>query len=495
MPHEGRSCCLDISIAWNTYQQLNQSCVKYGTKNDSLTEQVCTTTSKTYPTSRTWFNAVVLSGLEPNTTYYYKIVSTNSSVDFFMSPRPAGDTTSFGMGVVIDMGVYGEDGFTTDKRDLIPKIQPSLNHSTIGRLAETVDDYDFIIHPGDFAYADKWWENEANRDDGEAAYESIIERFYDQLAPISGRKPYMASPGNHEATCDIPHHTGVTCPGGQSNFSDFMHRWGDNMPLPFNSSSSNAAAKANATAAQKLALPPFWYSFEYGMAHIVMFNTETDFPNAPDSGSTGNFGKPNQQLDFLAADLASVDRTVTPWVVVAGHRPWYTTGGDAAVCHACQDAFEPIFYEYGVDLAIFGHVHNSQRFMPVNNSKIDPAGMNDPRAPMYIVAGGAGNIEGMKPIGENMTSNRFAYRDGFSYAKVLFKDKYHLQVDFMNSRTGDLLDSSVLYKSHAQQFTWNSTSESKSDSDSSGTRVMTIVLGLAIALPVLVAAMGLLRNL
>jgi hypothetical protein len=31
------------------------------------------------------------------------------------------------------------------------------------------------------------------------AYESIIEQFYDQLAPIAGRKLYMASPGNHEA--------------------------------------------------------------------------------------------------------------------------------------------------------------------------------------------------------------------------------------------------------------------------------------------------------
>ena len=51
-------------------------------------------------------------------------------------------------------------------------------------------------------------------------------------------------------------------------------------------------------------------------------------------------------------------------------------------------------YTYGVDLGIFGHVHNSQRFVPVVNNTADPNGMNDPKAPMYIVAGGAGNIEG-----------------------------------------------------------------------------------------------------
>jgi acid phosphatase type 7 len=76
-----------------------------------------------------------------------------------------------------------------------------------------------------------------------------------------------------------------------------------------------------------------------------MIDTETDFPNAPDApgGSadldSGPFASsPTQQLDFLAADLASVDRTVTPWLVVSGHRPWYTTGG-GETCSPCQTAF------------------------------------------------------------------------------------------------------------------------------------------------------------
>lgn len=130
-----------------------------------------------------------------------------------------------------------------------------------------------------------------------------------------------------------------------------------------------------------------------------MFDTETDFTDAPDGpgGSAGlnggPFGATNQQIEFLEADLSSVDRTITPWVVVGGHRPWYSTGSSSSVCAPCQAAFEPLFYKYGVDLAIFGHVHNSQRFLPANNSVADPNGMNDPKAPLYIVAGGAGNIE------------------------------------------------------------------------------------------------------
>lgn len=44
------------------------------------------------------------------------------------------------------------------KRDTIPSIQPALNHTTIGQLADNIPDYEFVVHPGDFAYADDWFE-------------------------------------------------------------------------------------------------------------------------------------------------------------------------------------------------------------------------------------------------------------------------------------------------------------------------------------------------
>lgn len=364
------------------------------------------------------------------------------------------------MNAVIDMGVYGADGYTIQgdmsKRDTIPQIDPSLNHTTIGRLANTVDDYELIIHPGDFAYADDWFYKPKNLLDGKDAFQAILETFYNQLAPIAGRKPYMASPGNHEAACqEIPYTTGL-CPDGQENFTDFMNRFGKMMPTAFTSTSSDNTAKVNANKAQALAKPPFWYSFEYGMIHVTMIDTETDFANAPDQpgGSagldSGPFGTATQQLDFLAADLASVDRSVTPWLVVAGHRPWYSTGSNR--CAPCKAAFEPLLYKYGVDLAIFGHVHNSQRFLPVNDTKPDPKGMNDPKAPVYIVAGGAGNIEGLSGVGSNYSTNVFAYAEDFSYATVSFLSENEVKVEFIRSLTGEVLDSSVLYKSHGQQF-------------------------------------------
>lgn len=403
-----------------------------------------------------------LPNLTPGTVYYYQIQGGPSGVsDHFLSPRTPGDTTGFAMNAIIDLGVYGADGFTIagnkKKRDTIPTVDPSLNHTTIARLAATVDDYELVIHPGDLAYADDWILRAKNLFDAKNAYQAILEQFYAQLAPISGRKPYMVSPGNHEAACqEVPHTTGL-CATGQKNFTDFMTRFKGSMPSAFTSLSQVDAAKVSANQAKQLAQPPFWYSFEYGMAHVVMFNTETDFTDAPDGpyGSAGlnggPFGALNQQLQFLEADLASVDRTVTPWIIVAGHRPWYTLG---TACTQCQTAFEDVFYKYGVDLGVFGHVHNSQRFLPAYNNTKDPNGMQNPKAPMYIVSGGTGNIEGVDKIDASSAPDYYAfgYGDDFSYATIRLKDTKNLQVDFYRSSTGELLDSSNLYKEHDQQF-------------------------------------------
>lgn len=452
---------IGITIGWNTYEQLKIPCVQYGLTSDLLFMEACSTSSITYPTSRTWSNAVTLNYLLPATTYYYKIVSTNSTVNQFLSPRLAGDRSPFTMNAIIDLGVYGANGYTIgmdeSKRSIIPQIQPSLNHTTIGRLANTINDYEIIIHPGDLAYADDWIYVAGDDDDiadGGMAYQSILEQFYGQLAPISSRKPYMTSPGNHEADCVEKASLVPSCPAGQKNFTDFMNRFARLVPNAYTSTSPNIVAQINANKAKVLAEPPFWYSFEYGMVHVTMFDTETDFIDAPDGPGTalnsGPFGAINQQVEFLEADLASVDREVTPWVVVAGHRPWYTTGDDP--CDACQAAFEQIFYKYGVDIAVFGHVHNSQRCLPVYNNTVDPAGMNNPTAPMYIVSGGAGNIEGLASLGTNISCTVFGYDEDFSYAALTFMNSTVLQIDFIQSLTGEVLDSSQLYKAHAEQF-------------------------------------------
>jgi acid phosphatase type 7 len=45
-----------------------------------------------------------------------------------------------------------------------------------------------------------------------------------------------------------------------------------------------------------------------GPIHFTVMSTEHDFR------------KDSDQYSFIASDLAAVDRTVTPWLVFAGHR-------------------------------------------------------------------------------------------------------------------------------------------------------------------------------
>lgn len=55
----------------------------------------------------------------------------------------------------------------------------------------------------------------------------------------------------------------------------------------------------------------FRYSWNYGLVHFIAISTEHDYsPGSP-------------QYVWLENDLQSVNRSKTPWVVIAGHRAMY----------------------------------------------------------------------------------------------------------------------------------------------------------------------------
>jgi hypothetical protein len=61
---------------------------------------------------------------------------------------------------------------------------------------------------GDIAYADYWLKEKfqgyiqnLTLADGYIEYETLLNKFYDEMMPITSKKPYMVGPGNHEATC------------------------------------------------------------------------------------------------------------------------------------------------------------------------------------------------------------------------------------------------------------------------------------------------------
>ena len=88
-----------------------------------------------------------------------------------------------------------------------------------------------------------------------------------------------------------------------------------------------------------------WYSVEVGGVHWITLSNYHDFT----VGSA--------QYKWLQADLAAIDRSVTPWVLVQSHAPWLNTNsahqGDG---EAQRKALEPLLYAAGVDAVFAGCV-------------------------------------------------------------------------------------------------------------------------------------------
>jgi len=124
-----------------------------------------------------------------------------------------------------------------------------------------------------------------------------------------------------------------------------------------------------------------WYSFDYGLAHFIAFDAETDFANSPeypfaadisgnetlpteqetyvtDSGPFGAVGnykdtKTYAQYQWLEKDLASTDRTKTPWVIAMTHRPMYSSQVSSYQSYL-RTAFEALLLQYEVDAYLSG---------------------------------------------------------------------------------------------------------------------------------------------
>merc|ERR1711957_1136018 len=83
----------------------------------------------------------------------------------------------------------------------------------------------------------------------------------------------------------------------------------------------------------------------------------------------------SKQYAWLASDLAKVDRTRTPWVIVELHRPMYNNekySGDYSVAQGFQAQFEELLVQYDVDLVLAGHYHSYLRSKRIYKDKADP---------------------------------------------------------------------------------------------------------------------------
>lgn len=316
-----------------------------------------------------------------------------------------------------------------------------IHHSadTIARVeAKAVSgEWDFAWHIGDISYADDlvFW------------FLETWNTWCAMIQPTMLHVPYLTLPGNHEYSSHDPLLFEAT-----KNFKVYNTRF--RMPQ------SSLIEKKNAS---------MFYSFNYGPVHFVSFSTETSYPNAPwDVSDWGD------QMRWLAADLKAANtpaaRKQRPWVIVAGHRPIYSSSSLYSYdgvpedqpwpfpinSHTLQKTFEALFIDNDVDLVFAGHVHSYERLWPTAVNTPVQTNYSSPTVPTYIVIGNAGNIEGLSdsdtnPFGYSYWQSpapawsAFRYSGGYGYA-TLSVNRSALSWQFHHAADDHVIDEFVITK-------------------------------------------------
>ena len=105
-----------------------------------------------------------------------------------------------------------------------------------------------------------------------------------------------------------------------------------------------------------------FYSFNVGLTHFIVSSAEA-YIYACTAAFLAN------QLAFMRADLAAVDRNVFPWVVALCHKD-YTMQPEAF-----KD-FASILESNAVDVMFVGHVHWSAP-LEISTGRVDAAGVSN----------------------------------------------------------------------------------------------------------------------
>lgn len=340
------------TIRWRT-DLTTDSRVRFGTSATQLTNSVSSA-------ARTNEHVAQISGLAPETRYFYSVGTANGTLAggtnyFFITAPPAGTVRPVRLWALGDSGTA--DANARGVRDAY------LNHSNTRPV-------DVWLMLGDNAY-----------DKGtDAEYQAAVFDMYPMFLRNSFVWPTI---GNHETDQS---RTAVSFP------------YLDMFSLP-----ANAEAGGVASGTEK------YYSFDHANIHFICLDSMTS------SRSTNG-----AMLTWLRADLQS---TMQDWIIAFWHHPPYTKGShDSDVESDLIDVrakFLPVLESYGVDLVLGGHSHCYERSYLLNghhglstsltsamkldagDGRVDGTGAYrketaapDGKGAVYLVAGSSGKATG-----------------------------------------------------------------------------------------------------
>ena len=212
------------------------------------------------------------------------------------------------------------------------------------------------------------------------------------IEPLMSRVPMMTVEGNHDEDQGTGDKKGSYIP-----FQAYTLRYF----APYVSSGSGSNR---------------YYSFEVGGAHFIMI------------GSYADYEKGSPQYQWLKADLAAVDRLTTPWVVVAMHKPWYSSNvNHYGSGKKILDNLEPVLYKHGVDLVLQAHVHAYERTARVFDGKLDACG------PMYLTVGDGGNRQGLDTVWRKQPKWSMFREDSYGFGTLEVFNVTHMRWQWLRN--------------------------------------------------------------
>ncbi|KAK6234430.1 hypothetical protein QUC31_006836 [Theobroma cacao] len=350
-----------------------------------------------------YIHTAVMTGLQPSSTCNYKYgsdsVGWSDQIQFRTPPAGGSDELKF--------LVFGDMGKAPLDDSAEHYIQPG-SISVIKGMIEEVENgnVDSIFHIGDISYA--------------TGFLVEWEFFLHLITPLASQVTYMTAIGNHERDYAD---SGSWYPGPDSG-GECGVAYETYFPMP-------TPAKDKP-----------WYSIEQGSVHFTVISTEHDWTEQ------------SEQYEWMKNDMASVDRSKTPWLIFTGHRPMYSSLG-------ADDKFlkivEPLLLDNKVDLALFGHVHNYERTCSVCNSEclamptkdkngIDTYDNSNYTAPVQAVVGMAGFSLDKFP--DDAACWSLSRVSEFGYVRA-HATKDELKLEFVNSDTKDIEDSFRITKNQS----------------------------------------------
>ncbi len=258
-----------------------------------------------------------LSGLEPNTRYYYAVYDGDVKLaggdedHFFMThPTPGTDAP-------IRIWAVGDSG----KAD---EVQRGVYRGVLKVLEEEKKPLNLYLHVGDMAYTH--------------GREIEFQRaFFDMYQTTLRQAVCWPSMGNHEG------HT-----------SDGLIQTGPYYDAYVSPARGEAGGVISGTEA--------YYSFDYGRAHFICLNSY-DVDRSAEA----------EMAQWLKADLAA---TRSDWLVVFFHHPPYTKGSHDSDREIelveMREQIMPILEASGVDLVLTGHSHIYERSMLIDGAYATP---------------------------------------------------------------------------------------------------------------------------